>query len=103
MLEFDAHDVKGFFMSRSLSQNDFRQVLSVGGWEIIYLGTTTYQFTPASRLLMMAKRNLDMVGSGAVRAGPVSARETVAHRRQAKHLAQGGARQPGELNCRSCV
>jgi hypothetical protein len=32
MFEFGEHDVNGFTMLRSLSEDDFRQVLPVGGW-----------------------------------------------------------------------
>ena len=48
-------------MARSLSESDFRDVLPVGGWEITYLGTTTYQVNMSAETLeMMAKRNPDM-------------------------------------------
>ncbi|MCV7032596.1 class I SAM-dependent methyltransferase [Mycobacterium sherrisii] len=42
MFEFGEHNVNGFKMLRSLSESDFRDVLPAGGWEITYLGTTTY-------------------------------------------------------------
>ncbi|EUA54452.1 ubiE/COQ5 methyltransferase family protein [Mycobacterium xenopi 4042] len=38
MFEFGEHDVNGFRMPRSLSENDFRQVLPDAGWQITYLG-----------------------------------------------------------------
>ena len=61
MFEFGAHDVNGFTMMRSLSENDFRDVLPAGGWEITYLGTTTYQINiSAEQIEMMAERNPDM-------------------------------------------
>lgn len=61
MFEFGAHDVNGFTMMRSLSENDFRDVLPAGGWEISYLGTTTYQVNiSAEQIEMMAARNPDM-------------------------------------------
>ncbi len=61
MFEFGAHDVNGFTMMRSLSEKDFRDVLPVGGWEITYLGTTTYQVNiSAESIEMMAARNPDM-------------------------------------------
>jgi len=61
MFEFGAHDVNGFRMPRSLSENDFRDVLPVGGWEITYLGPTTYQINlSAEAIELMAKRNPDM-------------------------------------------
>jgi SAM-dependent methyltransferase len=61
MFEFGEHNVNGFKMPRSLSENDFRDVLPTGGWEITYLGTTTYQVNMSAETLeMMAKRNPDM-------------------------------------------
>jgi SAM-dependent methyltransferase len=61
MFEFGEHDINGFKMMRSLSQDDFRQVLPRGGWEITYLGTTTYQINiSAESIEMMAARNPDM-------------------------------------------
>jgi len=61
MFEFGAHDVNGFKMLRSLSEDDFTQVLPLGGWEITYLGTTTYQVNMSSEQIeMMAARNPDM-------------------------------------------
>ena len=49
MFEFGAHNVNGFKMPRSLSEDDFRQVFPAAGWEITYLGPTTYQGISASR------------------------------------------------------
>jgi SAM-dependent methyltransferase len=44
MFEFGVHNVNGFWAPmRSLSEDDFRQVLPGAGWEITYLGPTTYQ------------------------------------------------------------
>jgi SAM-dependent methyltransferase len=61
MFEFGAHDVNGFKMPRSLSENDFRDVLPAGGWEISYLGPTTYQINLSVEAIeLMAKRNPDM-------------------------------------------
>jgi len=61
MFEFGEHDVNGFKMMRSLSEDDFRQVLPLGGWEITYLGTTTYQVNLSVQAIeMMAARNPDM-------------------------------------------
>lgn len=61
MFEFGPHDVNGFTMLRSLSENDFRDVLPGAGWEITYLGTTTYQVNiSAESIEMMAARNPDM-------------------------------------------
>ncbi|GBG35851.1 class I SAM-dependent methyltransferase [Mycobacterium montefiorense] len=61
MFEFGAHDVNGFTMMRSLSENDFRDVLPAGGWEISYLGTTTYQVNISAKSIeTMAAPNPDM-------------------------------------------
>jgi SAM-dependent methyltransferase len=61
MFEFGQHDVNGFTMLRSLSEKDFRDVLPLGGWEISYVGTTTYQVNiSAESIEMMAARNPDM-------------------------------------------
>ncbi len=61
MFEFGEHSVNGFNMLRSLSENDFRDVLPVGGWEITHLGPTTYQVNLSSETIeMMAERNPDM-------------------------------------------
>jgi SAM-dependent methyltransferase len=61
MFEFGEHDVNGFKMMRSLSESDFRDVLPVGGWQITYLGTTTYQVNMSLQTIeMMAARNPDM-------------------------------------------
>src|SRR6201985_3530391 len=58
MFEFGKHDVNGFTMLRSLSENDFRDVLPAAGWEITYLGTTTYQVNMSAETIeMMAARN----------------------------------------------
>jgi hypothetical protein len=44
-----------------LSEKDFRDVLPLGGWEITYLGTTTYQVNMSAETIeMMAARNPDM-------------------------------------------
>ncbi len=61
MFEFGEHDINGFTMLRSLSADDFRQVLPLGGWEITYLGTTTYQINLSPESIeMTAARNPDM-------------------------------------------
>jgi SAM-dependent methyltransferase len=61
MFEFGPHNVNGFSMPRSLSEDDFRQVLPPAGWEITYLGPTTYQINMSVQTLeMMAARNPDM-------------------------------------------
>lgn len=61
MFEFGEHDVNGFKMMRSLSEDDFRHVLPDRGWEISYLGPTTYQVNMSVETIeMMAARNPDM-------------------------------------------
>ncbi|MGH3531544.1 MAG: class I SAM-dependent methyltransferase, partial [Mycobacterium sp.] len=61
MFEFSGHNVNGFRMPRSLSEDDFRQVLPGGGWEITYLGPTTYQVNLSTQSFeMMLARNPDM-------------------------------------------
>ena len=61
MFEFGEHDVNGFKMMRSLSEDDFRDVLPVGGWDITYLGPTTYLINLSTQTIeMMAARNPDM-------------------------------------------
>nr|AAA62921.1 u1764z [Mycobacterium leprae] len=48
-------------MPWSLSEDDFRQVLSVNGWEITYLGTMIGQVDLGVETFgMMATRNPDM-------------------------------------------
>lgn len=60
MFEFGAHNVNGFRMPRSLSEDDFRQVLPDAGWEITYLGPTTYLVNlSAQSFEMMLARNPD--------------------------------------------
>lgn len=61
MYEFGEHNVNGFKMPRSMSADDFRGVLPDAGWEITYLGTTTYQGNVSVEVFeMMAARNPDM-------------------------------------------
>jgi SAM-dependent methyltransferase len=61
MFEFGPHNVNGFQMPRSLSEDDFRQVFPDAGWEISYLGPTTYQINLSSETFeMMLARNPDM-------------------------------------------
>jgi SAM-dependent methyltransferase len=61
MFEFGEHDVNGFKMMRSLSEDDFREVLPAGGWEITYLGPTTYLVNMSTQTIeLMAARNPDM-------------------------------------------
>jgi SAM-dependent methyltransferase len=61
MFEFGEHTVNGFKMFRSLSEDSFREVLPASGWEITYLGQTTYRVSlSAESIEMMAARNPDM-------------------------------------------
>jgi len=61
MFEFGPGNVNGFQMPRSLSEDDFRQVFPDAGWEITYLGPTTYVINMSSENLeMMLARNPDM-------------------------------------------
>ncbi len=61
MFEFGKGNVNGFSMPRSLSENDFRDVLPDGGWAISYLGTTSYQVNMSVETIeAMAARNPDM-------------------------------------------
>lgn len=61
MFEFGGHDVNGFKMMRSLSEDDFRQVLPAGGWEITYLGPATYLVNLSRETIeAMATRNPDV-------------------------------------------
>lgn len=61
MYEFGAHTVNGFKMPRALSEADFREALPATGWEITYLGTTTYQGNVSVEAFEdMAARNPDM-------------------------------------------
>ncbi|CDO30272.1 class I SAM-dependent methyltransferase [Mycolicibacterium porcinum] len=61
MYEFGEHNVNGFKMPRSMTADDFREVLPGGGWDITYLGTTTYQGNVSVEVFeTMAARNPDM-------------------------------------------
>jgi SAM-dependent methyltransferase len=58
MFEFGPGNVNGFQMPRSLSEEDFRQVFPDAGWEITYLGPTTYVINMSVETLeMMLARN----------------------------------------------
>jgi SAM-dependent methyltransferase len=61
MFEFGTGSVNGFQMPRAMSEDDFRQVFPDAGWEITYLGPTTYQINMSGETLdMMVARNPDM-------------------------------------------
>ena len=56
-----AGNVNGFQMPRSLSEDDFRQVFPDAGWEITYLGPTTYLINMSVETLeLMVARNPEM-------------------------------------------
>jgi SAM-dependent methyltransferase len=48
MFEFGIGNVNGFYMPRALSADDFRTVFPDAGWEISYMGPTTYQINMSS-------------------------------------------------------
>src|ERR1700753_3155586 len=74
MFEFGEGNVNGFKMMRSLSENDFRDVLPAGGWEITYLGPTTYRVNiSAETIEMMSARNPDMAEQARGVLGPIRA------------------------------
>lgn len=61
MFEFGEHNVNGFTMLRTLSDKVFRDVLPLGGWEISYLGPTTYLInTSVEQIEAMAARNPEL-------------------------------------------
>jgi SAM-dependent methyltransferase len=61
MFEFGTGNINGFQMPRSLSEDDFRQVFPDAGWEITYLGPTTYLINMSVETLeLMLARNPDM-------------------------------------------
>jgi SAM-dependent methyltransferase len=60
MFEFAAGTVNGIGAPRSLSEDDFRQVFPDAGWEITYLGPTTYQVNMSVKAFeQMLARNPD--------------------------------------------
>ncbi|MBI2699417.1 MULTISPECIES: class I SAM-dependent methyltransferase [Mycobacterium] len=61
MFEFGEGEINGFKMLRSVSGDDLRQMLPRCGWEITYLGPTTYQInTSPESIELLAARNPDM-------------------------------------------
>lgn len=61
MLEFSPHDVNGFSMLRSIPETSFRRLLPAGGWNITYLGQTTYQANVSVKSFeMLASRDPDV-------------------------------------------
>jgi SAM-dependent methyltransferase len=60
MFEFGVGNINGFQMPRSLSEDDFRGVFPDAGWEITYLGPTTYVVNMSVESIeMMLARNPD--------------------------------------------
>lgn len=61
MFEFGVGEVNGFKMLRSVSADDFREILPLGGWEITYMGPTTYLINVSPESIeLTAARNPDM-------------------------------------------
>ena len=61
MFEFGPGNINGYAAPRSVSEDDFRQVFPDAGWEITYLGPTTYQVNVSVEAFdMMIARNPDM-------------------------------------------
>lgn len=61
LFAFGAHTVNGFQMPRSLSESHFRQLWPAGGWQISYLGPTTYRVhLDGEAIDQMAARNPDL-------------------------------------------
>jgi SAM-dependent methyltransferase len=61
MFEFGPHNVNGLSLPRALSEDDFRVPLAQGGWEITYMGPTTYQINISREMFdVMAARNPDI-------------------------------------------
>ncbi len=60
VFEFGPGTVNGIGAPRSLSEDDFRQVFPDAGWDITYLGPTTYQVNMSGQAFdMMIARNPD--------------------------------------------
>ena len=58
MFEFGEHNVNGLTGPRSVPERNFRELLPAAGWEITYLGPTTYQVNVSLEAFeMMAARN----------------------------------------------
>lgn len=63
MFEFGPGTVNGIGAPRALSEDDFRQVFPEAGWQITYLGPTTYQVNMSLEAFdRMIARNPDMTG-----------------------------------------
>ena len=61
MFEFSPHNVNGLSFPLSIPEDTFRQVLPAGGWDLTYLGPTTYQANlSVDALQAMAAANPDL-------------------------------------------
>jgi SAM-dependent methyltransferase len=61
MLEFGPQDINGFSMLRSIPEAIFRRLLPAAGWNITYLGQTTYQANVSVESFeMLASRDPDV-------------------------------------------
>jgi ubiquinone/menaquinone biosynthesis C-methylase UbiE len=61
MFEFSEHNVNGLVGPRSIPEQNFRDLLPGSGWDITYLGPTTYQVNVSLEAFeQMAARNPDM-------------------------------------------
>jgi SAM-dependent methyltransferase len=61
MFEFGTHNVNGVSLPRASAEDDFREMLPIGGWDITYLGPTTYQVNASlDAFEAMAARNPDL-------------------------------------------
>ena len=61
MFEFATHDVNGLSLPRAIPEQSFRELLPAGGWQITYLGPTTYQVNVSIEAFeAMAARNPDI-------------------------------------------
>jgi SAM-dependent methyltransferase len=61
MFEFAPHNVNGISLPRALSEDDFRAVLPHAGWNITYMGPTTYQINVSAEMFdLMVARNPDI-------------------------------------------
>ncbi|MBV9090841.1 MAG: class I SAM-dependent methyltransferase [Mycobacteriaceae bacterium] len=61
MFEFGDHNVNGLIGPRAIAEQHFRELLPAAGWQITYLGPTTYQINISVQAFeQMLARNPDM-------------------------------------------
>ena len=61
MFEFGDYNVNGFTSPRAIGEQNFRELLPAGGWQVTYLGPTTYQINVSLEAFeQMLARNPDM-------------------------------------------